>query len=250
VTVTRSRPEQQTDFDEIADAYDDSLAHHVLDHYLAKRLRFIQQHMDRSAGLVLDVGCGTGNLSERLACAGYDVIGADPYQGMLRKLRNRRVRIDAVVANGTALPFQDDSFALTLCVAVLHHVAHPAAVADTLNEMVRVTKPGGYVLVWDHNPRNPYWPLLMRRVPQDTGAERLIPEREIVVGLQRGGAEVVTTRQTGLVPDFAPRRLLTVAAGIEAVVESIPGVRRFCAHNVVLAQKPVSASHDGSASAR
>ena len=38
------------------------------------------------------------------------------------------------------------------------------------------TRPGGRVLVWDHNPRNPYWGRLMARVPQDTGEERLIPE--------------------------------------------------------------------------
>ncbi len=51
--------------------------------------------------------------------------------------------------------------------------------------MVRVAKPVGRVLIWDHNPRNPYWRLLMARVPQDTGEERLIGVTELLDGLPR-----------------------------------------------------------------
>jgi hypothetical protein len=38
-------------------------------------------------------------------------------------------------------------------------------------------------------------------------------------------------------PDFVPRWLLGPAAAVERVVEAIPGLRRFCSHNVVLAIK-------------
>jgi len=100
-----------------------------------------------------------------------------------------------------------------------------------------VTKPGGQVLVWDHNPRNPYWPILMKRVPQDTGAERLIPEREIVGGMAAGGATVVEAMPLGLMPDFTPRFLTGAVARLEGIVERTPGLNRFCAHNVILARK-------------
>jgi hypothetical protein len=103
--------------------------------------------------------------------------------------------------------------------------------------MVRVTRPGGRVLVWDHNPRNPYWGRLMARVPQDTGEERLIPESEVLAGLSAGGAQIVEALQLGLVPDFVPRRLLPVAAAAEHGVERTPLLRRLAAHNVVLATK-------------
>jgi ubiquinone/menaquinone biosynthesis C-methylase UbiE len=231
----RSTPGAATDFDAIAAEYDASLPAHVVEHYLAKRVAFIRRHTE--PGPALDLGCGTGLLAARVAAAGYAVTGLDPSRGMLGQLRRRQVGLNAVAGDGGALPFADDSFALAYCVAVMHHVADPAAVRRTLLEMVRVTRPGGHVLVWDHNPRNPYWPLLMRRVPQDTGAERLIPEGEIVAGLAAGGARVVRTAQLGLVPDFAPRALLGVAAAAERAVEAIPGLRRLCAHNVVLAVK-------------
>jgi hypothetical protein len=103
--------------------------------------------------------------------------------------------------------------------------------------MVRVSKPGGRVLIWDHNPRNPYWGPLMARVPQDTGEERLIPEREIVSGLQQSGAVIMRSTQLGLVPDFVPPRLLGAAARVERAVEHTPLARRLAAHNVVLATK-------------
>ncbi|HYI26025.1 MAG TPA: hypothetical protein VD767_11500, partial [Thermomicrobiales bacterium] len=111
------------------------------------------------------------------------------------------------------------------------------AVRDALVEMVRVTKPGGQVMVWDHNPRNPYWPYLMARVPQDTGAERLIPEEEIVTGLEAGGATVVEAKPLGLMPDFTPRFLTKAVALAERIVENTPVLNRFCAHNVILARK-------------
>ena len=223
-------------FDAIAARYDESLPPHVVEHYLAKRVAYVREHCPPGRGL--DVGCGTGVLAGRLAAAGWDMTGADPSDGMLDVLRARVPGVRAVHASGTALPFADDTFDLVYCVAVMHHVADAGDVRRTLGEMVRVVRPGGRVLVWDHNPRNPYWRILMKRVPQDTGEERLIGEAEMLAGLRAGGAEVVSAVPLGFVPDFVPPRALGAAAALERVVERTPLARRLCAHNVILAGKP------------
>jgi SAM-dependent methyltransferase len=221
-------------FDEIANEYDDSLPPHVVEHYLAKRVAHIENLLP--GGKILDAGCGTGVVASRLVDRGYEVTGLDPSAGMLDHLRSRDPRVNAVQGSATELPFDDGVFDLTFCVAVMHHIADAKDVHRALGEMVRVTRPGGLVLVWDHNPRNPYWKNLMARVPQDDGSERLIPEVEVVTGLVDGGAALISTTQLGFVPDFAPPSLLGLSARLERIVEGTPGLNRFCAHNVVVAR--------------
>ncbi|HEY1358013.1 MAG TPA: class I SAM-dependent methyltransferase [Thermoleophilaceae bacterium] len=230
-------------FDRVAHSYDESLPAHVVEHYLRKRVRFVLDHCPR--GKALDVGCGTGALAAALAAEGYEVVGVDPSDGMLEVMRRRAPELRAVQGSGTSLPFPDDGFDVVFSVAVMHHVADPGDVRATLAEMVRVAKPGGRVLVWDHNPRNPYWRPLMARVPQDTGEERLIPETEILAGLRAAGAEPLLSAQLGLVPDLVPRRLLGAAAAAERLAERTPLLRRLCAHNVILAAKPAARTPAG-----
>jgi SAM-dependent methyltransferase len=226
----------QTHFDDVAAVYDETLPSHVIEHYLQKRTRFVLSCCP-PPGRVLDVGCGTGALAARLAETGYAVVGIDPSQGMLDVMRERVPEVEAVQGSATEMPFGDAEFDLSLCVATMHHIAEPDAVRRALGEMVRVVKPAGHILVWDHNPRNPYWPYLMRRVPQDRGDERLIGLEELLSGLEAGGAEPVLVAQLGMVPDFMPRALIGAAAVAERAAERTPLLRRICAHNVVLAAK-------------
>ena len=163
--------------------------------------------------------------------------GVDPSQGMLDVMAERAPDVHGQRASGTELPFDDASFDLVLTVAALHHIAEPDAVRRTLAEMARVLRPGGRIVVWDHNPRNPYWKHLMARVPQDDGSARLIPEAEILEGLRACGARVLESVQLGLVPDFVPPGLLRAAARVEWVAERTPVAQRVCAHNVIVATK-------------
>ncbi len=225
---------QAEHYNTIAAEYDGTLPEPAVSHYLRKRVDFVRRLIP--AGRVLDVGCGTGRLGRALAEAGYEVWGADLSVGMLRRFVERRAG-RAVVADATNLPWFDAAFDLTVCVALLHHIAEAGRVAAAIREMVRVTRPGGWVVIWDHNPNNPYWPILMRRIPQDTGAERLVPLREIVAVLRRCPVTEVRAYRLGFVPDFVPARLLPLAARVEALLERTPGIRRFAAHNVVVARR-------------
>jgi ubiquinone/menaquinone biosynthesis C-methylase UbiE len=223
----------QDHFDAVADEYDRTLPEHVQEHYRRKRVRVIGPLLNRGTGL--DVGCGTGRLMEALKPHGT-VTGVDASEGMLRVLREAG-RGEAVAASGDRLPFADNRFDVVFSVAVLHHIANPDMVRRTIQEMVRVARPGGAIVIWDHNPKNPYWPRLMKRVPQDTGAERLIPADEIVRALREAGIRGMRVAQSGWVPEFVPRALMPFARLAEAVLERMPLIRRFGAHNVVVATK-------------
>jgi len=223
----------EENFDRIAAGYDESLPAHVVGHYLDKRTELIAGSGPPGRGL--DVGCGTGVLAARLAERRYAMTGVDPSAGMLEVMAREHPEVEAVRGSGDELPFDAAAFDLVFTVAALHHIAAPAAVRATLAEMVRVCRPGGRVIVWDHNPRNPYWSLLMARVPQDDGSERLIGEAEILAGIRAGGGLPLYSATLGLVPDFVPAPLLPAAAAAERVAERVPLLRRLCAHNVVVA---------------
>ncbi|HEX2185619.1 MAG TPA: methyltransferase domain-containing protein [Chloroflexota bacterium] len=222
-------------YDGIAPHYDDSIPHHVAAHYRTKRVDLVRDLAPAGAA-VLDVGCGTGTLAAAMRQAGYDVFGVDASTGMLAQL-GAAGRGRPVAGFGERLPFASNAFDLAITVATLHHITDPGRIAQTIAEMCRVTRQGGHVVVWDHNPKNPYWPLLMKRIPQDTGEERLVPQEEIVADLQAAGMVQIRAHRSGLVPDFTPPVLLGLARFAERLVERTPGLNLFCAHNVVVARK-------------
>ncbi len=230
-----SEARQHALYDHVAHAYDDVFRPHVAEHYVEKRTGLVKELLPLG-GLVLDVGCGTGRLGAAIAAEGYDVLGADLSPEMLRKARERGLA-GAYAALTTSLPFADDSFDLALTVATLHHLETPDRVAATVKEMGRVAKRGGFVVLWDHNPANPYWPVLMQRVPQDSGDERLVPLGELLADVRAAGLRPHRVFRSGLVPDFVPAWLYAPARWIERAVEVTPGLNVLAAHNVVVARK-------------
>jgi SAM-dependent methyltransferase len=225
----------QAHYDHVAHQYDEVFSTHVTRHYLDKRLNMVRSLL--AHGRVLDVGCGTGALAAHIAAAGYEVVGVDVSPGMLAEAA-RRGLAGAYAAFSTALPFPDNGFDLALTVATLHHLETPVRVAFTIAEMGRVVRPGGHVLLWDHNPLNPYWPILMKRVPQDSGNERLVPMSELLADVRAAGLRPVAARRLGLIPDFMPAKLMPAALAAERLVETVPPLSLLAAHNVVIARKP------------
>ena len=141
-------------------------------------------------------------------------------------------------ATGGELPFPDATFDLATTFAVLHHLVEPELVRATLREMSRVVKPGGAVLVWDHNPLNPYWPILMRRLPQDQGDEKLVPARMIVEALGSERMADIRLRRWTFMPEFTPPGAVRTVAALERVLERVPVLNLVAAHNVVTARRP------------
>jgi SAM-dependent methyltransferase len=219
-------------FDSIAALYNASLPPHVVRHYLEKRVAFVRGRVPAPARL-LDVGCGTGLLAQRLSQQGYEVVGLDLSYGMLLQ---GSAALRYVQGDGAALPFGDGAFDGAVTVAALHHIFEPAKVASTIREMLRVTRSGGAVIIWDHNPLNPYWPFLMRRLPQDDEDTRLVPAGEILRAVRAAGADAVEVVRSGWVPDFTPRWGLPAVQVAEAALERLPLVRELSAHNVVVAR--------------
>ncbi|MCC9203909.1 demethylmenaquinone methyltransferase [Arthrobacter sp. zg-Y769] len=117
---------------------------------------------------VLDLAAGTGTSSEPYADAGIDVVACDFSLGMLKVGKRRRPDIDFVAGDATNLPFEDNSFDASTISFGLRNVNEPK---KALAEMLRVTKPGGRLVIAEFSsPVIPVWrtmytEYLMRALP-------------------------------------------------------------------------------------
>jgi SAM-dependent methyltransferase len=105
----------------------------------------------RAGASAVDVGCGPGALTVRLAelLGAANVAAADPSEPFARECRRRVPGARVEVARAEALPFADAAFDHALAQLVVNFIADPAA---GVAEMRRVTRPGGTVAaaVWDY----------------------------------------------------------------------------------------------------
>jgi ubiquinone/menaquinone biosynthesis C-methylase UbiE len=101
----------------------------------------------KDAGIILDVGCGSGIVTRDLAhlTNGF-VIGIDESADMIheaKRITEPYTNIILMVGSAEHLPFPDNTFDITTCNLVLMWTIHPQGM---VNEMARVTKPNGCVL--------------------------------------------------------------------------------------------------------
>jgi trans-aconitate methyltransferase len=87
---------------------------------------------------ILDLGCGDGQLTQRIAASGANVQGVDASSEMADAARARGVAAD--VASAELLPYADDSFDAVFSNAALHWVRDQDAM---MREVHRVLRPGG-----------------------------------------------------------------------------------------------------------
>ena len=149
-------------------------------------LKFLNEIIPSGTEKVLDVGCGTGFLTVLLAELGYTVKGIDLSEGMQADAKKKikeggfedRVTFEICDAENTNEP--DDSYDLVINRHLLWTLPHPYEAVD---EWLRVTKPGGSVIVIDGD-----WSIVRKAVEEKRAKE---PEND-VIGHKRSYSQEVT----------------------------------------------------------
>ena len=111
---------------------------------------------------ILDVGCGVGVTDRFLTGHFKKLYGVDLSPGVVKKAARLNPKASYKHYNGKTLPYATGSMDVTFAVCVMHHVL-PGHLNRFVQEMARVTRKGGLVAIFEHNPWNP---LTLRAVSQ------------------------------------------------------------------------------------
>ncbi len=148
--------------------------------------------------LMLDVACGPGNYTRRFAdgltgdgrCIGVDYSPAMLAQAARTNAGGRAVYLRA---DAHALPFPDDTFDVVTCLAALYLIGDPLPVLD---ELLRVTRPGGEVVIFT-SVRTELNALPGVETLAEMSGFRIFGRDEIINRLRSAGADQIEQTITG-----------------------------------------------------
>jgi SAM-dependent methyltransferase len=169
--------------------------------YPADALAFV---LGRRPRRVLDLGAGTGLLTEVLRAAGHDVVAVDPSPEMLGQLSARLPGVEVQVGSAESLPVADSG----VDAVVAGQAAHWFDPVPAAAEMRRVLRPGGVVgLIWNFRDGRVPWVGALERLVTAESPDRADDRRAVdaFAGLLPAA---VDRFETGLVQTVTPEQVV------------------------------------------
>ncbi|MCK4322980.1 MAG: class I SAM-dependent methyltransferase, partial [Armatimonadetes bacterium] len=170
---------------------------------------------------VLDVGCGTGRYLQWFAEMGLEATGVDNSAEMVQVARQRLAGSGeeaVLLADGTDLPFADDSFDLVTGITVLEFVEQPVAI---IREMLRISRERIFLGVLNRN--SPYYLQQRLRRGRILSQAHFYSVGEVVQLIREAGGQDITWRTTLQGPAIGP----PVLHYMSRLRDHLPGLSRL-----------------------
>ena len=136
---------------ELSDEYDKRYSTDFSEVYSRYWNQQFLEHLPPDPELILDCGCGDGDLSRELCLKGQHVFGMDISKAMLVQGKARlgdNEKMEWIACPGEKMPFSPGVFDVVCFRGSLHHMANEQAALEEAN---RVLKPGGTLLLSEPN---------------------------------------------------------------------------------------------------
>lgn len=158
--------------------------------------RIIAQTGKRPRDLVVaDIGSGIGLFEEELQGEYGKLLALDLSQEMLKvsqHLHPPQAGEQYICSDALHMPLAPGSVDVVLSSCLFHHMPHQQLLSG-IQEMSRICKRGGYIVVFEHNPYNPLTQLVVHTTPLDRNA-RLLPSRKLMTAFRDAGLEGISRR--------------------------------------------------------
>jgi len=134
------------------------------------KAEWLASHFSRTEP-VLDFGAGVGSLTRELTPRFDEVHGYDPSSESLELARERAPSAHLVHDRST---LREGYYGVAILANVLHHVPVEER-AELMDFVASRLRPGGSLVLWEHNPLNPLTRRAVRDCPFDEGVTLLWP---------------------------------------------------------------------------
>lgn len=162
-------------------------------------LDLLRGHFGETRNLrLIDVGCGVGSYHPLLRGMVGAIHGVDISPDSLDQALKANPDVSYKEFDGRTLPFDDRAFDVAYAICVLHHVP-PLQRPEFMLEMARVVRPGGLIVIFEHNPINPATRYAVWKCPFDEDAV-LLSRGESLTLLREAGAARLSARYMLAVP--------------------------------------------------
>ena len=197
--------------------------HRRLERRHEKVRRFLKDHQSRR---VLEIGCGSGILTQGIAHNGLRLWAVDIAPELLKIARDSGISALFLRASLDRLPFPDDSFDAVIGDGILHHVDLEPA----LREIRRVLRPQGAALFFEPNMLNPQiflerhvpWIRGLHQTPEETAFYRMPLKRRLLNFWPN-----VDIQPFDFLHPSVPARLIDLVQKTGAWLERCPGIREI-----------------------
>jgi ubiquinone/menaquinone biosynthesis C-methylase UbiE len=178
---------------------------------------------------VADIGCGDGGVCELLSVNVDKIVGI-VVEPNFNWQKTKNAKIGFSVADVCNLPFPDKSFELVYEKDVLHHVEDKIKAS---REILRITKPGGFIICIEGNRYNPIFYFHMTLMKGHDHFTKSFFKQLMGTFSKRVEFFSVESR----VYPMKKRSLLKMLHYFENLVEVIPLVRDFSCYNIAIIEK-------------